>query len=142
MERGKDLSEEENLWLNALRRGIAMPTLNRLLTERKRHGSEVDAYVYAVLNANEELLKGASGMNWFESMLSNPEAVALMERKGIGNIEKAAREAREALDTARKSKNESTRIMLQSGEPHEKIAKYLFIPLEEVADIERELNAD
>jgi hypothetical protein len=102
-----------------------------VLSESKRYGNEAAAYVYAVLNANERFMKGASEMAWIETMMKDPEVEAEMAKRGIGFINKAARDA----------ERKSARVMLQNGEPYEKIAKYLFIPMEEIAEIDKELNA-
>ena len=81
----KSLAEEENLWLRALRSGLTQATLKRLIDESKRYRGEIGAYAYAILEANEEILKGDDEMSLAKTLTENPAYVRELEKLGFGN---------------------------------------------------------
>jgi hypothetical protein len=125
----KLLTENENLWLRSLRSGLTKAMLKRLADERKRYGGEISAYVYAVLEANEGILKGEAEMGLAKTLMEDPAWVREFEKLGYGNIaQEVAREvAREKLEIARN--------LLSLGDPVDKIVKATGLTAEEVESL-------
>ena len=92
------------------------------MSEGKQFGSEISAYIYAVLEANEEILKGEAEMSLVKTLMEDPAWVSEFEKLGFGDITREI--TREKLGIARN--------MIANGEPVEKIARYTGLPAEEI----------
>ena len=121
----KSLAEEDNLWLRSLRNGLKESTIKRLIVESKQYDNEMRAYMYAVLEANEEILRGDVEMSFVETLMENPTFVKVAEEKGFGNV------AREKLKIARN--------LLKRNRPIDEIVEDTGLTREEVEGLR---NAD
>ncbi len=74
-------------------------------------------------------------MNFIDMILKDPEWVELLGKCGFEKVETTEQKA------TQKAGRQTARVMLENGEPYETIAKYSFIPIDEIAEIDRELKA-
>jgi hypothetical protein len=144
----KLLTEEENLWLKALRRGLPKPTLERVVDESRRYGNDLGAYMYAIMEANQKLLKGDDEMGLAQTMLKNPVFVECLEKLGYRRVFDGDGEV--SIDNAvtvnpafiRQIKKlgfgnitHVAKTMLADNEPLEKIVRYTGLPREEIESL-------
>jgi hypothetical protein len=123
---GKALSEEDNLWLHSLRRGLTVPQVIRLVNESQRFGDAVRAYIFASSEANKKSYIGAREMEIVEAMLKDDFFLTHAKTRGFGFFSEANRE------TAQR--------MLLDGVPREQISKWIQLPIEKVLEIEQTLQ--
>ena len=124
----KSLPEEENLWLRSLRGGLGKSTLRQILDESRKHGSEVRAYVYAVLDANRKTMEGDAEMGMgslAESLVKNPSFVEEIGKLGFVDVSIVTKAAERAL---------------QMGDSPEHVAQVLELPLSRVLEIQGNLS--
>ena len=78
-----NLSDEENRWIRNLRRNLTEKDLNWLSRQQKEYGLQLDlsAYLYAVLNANQKLLKRI----WEDKRMLAAETCEIIEKIGWGD---------------------------------------------------------
>ena len=133
----KALSEEENLWLHALRGGLEKATLNRVLSKGKTIGSGAGAYVHAVVEANRKLIEGDEKMgvrNVAEILVGNSAFVDELEKLGYGDVRVAAEEAAEEV-----AERAAERALKRGAKPDD-VAYDLDLPLSKVLEIQENLS--
>ena len=123
------LSKEENLWLSALRRGLEESTIERLINDCRQYGNETDAYMYAVMQANKEKLKGEFKMSIAKILTDDPEFVREIEKLGYGDITSAVARER-TLD-----KLEFAQKLLKRNRPIDEIVEDTGLSREEVENL-------
>jgi hypothetical protein len=116
---GKALSEEDNLWLLSLRRGLTVSQVVRLVSESRRFGNAVGAYIFASSEANANAYKGAREMGIVDTMLKDDFFLTHAKTRGFGFI------------------NEAVKEMLSDGVSQEQISKWFRLPIEEVVEISK-----
>ena len=126
-----DLSEEENRWIRNLKRNLTEKDLNWLSQQQKEYGLQLDlsAYLYAVLNANQELLKRI----WEDKRMLTAETCEIIEKIGWGD--KWRQEGRQEGEA--RGKIEIVRNMLKRNKPISEIIEDTGVSREEVENERR-----
>ena len=127
----KKLSEDENLWLNALRGDLEIRPMNAILKQGKKRGPEapLDAYIDVILRANEKTYMEANKM--LEETLAE-----IIEKKGMwpGLAERFA--DKNAERNIEKGKEIMARNLLRMGMSVEEIAQAAELPIEKIRSFE------
>ena len=142
----KKLSEDENIWLRNLRRGISAASMQRLLRLQRNDYAEaaLKAYLYALLLANPESMKEMEADYMGKTTLAQ-----VLEEMGFTQQWEARGEARGetkgiAIGEARgisKGINGTLHIIkgLKNNVPLEKLAEESDIPIEEIERVKLEI---
>jgi predicted transposase YdaD len=123
----KKLNEDENLWLNALRDGLKVHTMNAILEGGKQRAQEsnIDAYLSVILRANDEILTEVDKM-WQETLAE------IIEEKGMWPILAERFSEKNAERNIEKGKEIMARNLLRMGMSVEEIAQAAELPVEKI----------
>ena len=127
----KKLSEKENMWLNALRDGLKVRTMNAILEKGKQRAqrSNIDAYIDIILRANDKLLMEVDKM-WQETLYELIEKNGMLPRMQEIAIER--RKEKDRKEGLEKGKEISARNLLKMGMSIEEIAQATELPVKKI----------
>jgi hypothetical protein len=119
----KMLPEKENLWLRNLRDDLDAGTLERLEEARRGKGDRVNAFMEAVVQANQAAFKEMIKMGKLTLM-------ELYVETGIADMLRT--------EGAAKGKTETAVNMIRDGVPYETVARYTGFAPEKIAGLAKQ----
>lgn len=137
----RELSEEDNHWLRNLDRNLSGESLRQIIRLEQKHGRRInlDAYLYAVLSANQEKLKKE------DFLMLTKKTIAIIEEIGWGQkwLQKGIQKGRQEgiQEGIQETQMKTARAMLADGDSLAKISRITEIPLKTLKTLQKELPA-